>query len=107
MAGLHACCGLLRLRASPGLRVSSPMGPLTPDAKLPDVARLPAFHAATCLAFELEHSASAVVREPVVLQMALQYTCLGPAVQGAQPGVAGRWAAAALVLASCMGCWQL
>ena len=92
MAGPHACQGLLRLRASPGLCVSRPLGPLLPDARLPDVARLPSFHAATCLAFELEHAPSTPVRSPAVLQMALQYTCLAAAAPAAGGSPDGRWA---------------
>ena len=58
---------------------------------LQDVARLPSFHAATCLAFELDHpSPATALQDQVVLQLALQYTCLsigGPAAGTADGAV--------------------
>ena len=80
LVGPRAFRGLLRLRASPALRISQAYSPLRPVPEAQDLWQLPSCGHLAAVGFDFEYASSAGFSRSktgqAVLQMALQYSML-------------------------------
>ena len=80
LVGPRAFRGLLRLRASPALRISQAYSPLRPVPDAQDLWQLPSCSHLAAVGFDFEYASSAGFSRSktgqAVLQMALQYSTL-------------------------------